>query len=86
MGPTFHQKFYYIMVVKVNGIQQWGNSISITKHRVKMKTTPEEERDHLGDLSIDGKKILTLILKKECMRIWNGFNWLRVRSSVMYMA
>jgi hypothetical protein len=34
-----------------------------------------EERDHLGDLGIDGRRRL---LKEYCMRLSKGFNWLTI--------
>jgi hypothetical protein len=39
-------------------------------------------RDHyLGDLSIGERIILKFILKKQDVRVWTGFIWLRIRSS-----
>jgi hypothetical protein len=35
---------------------------------------------HLGDLDVDGR-ILNWILKKQNMRMWTGFIWLRIRTS-----
>jgi len=29
-------------------------------------------RDHLGDQGVDGKVILKLILRKQCMRLWES--------------
>ena len=39
------------------------------------------ERDHLEDLSLDGRIIVKLILKKSVGRAWVGLTWLRVRTS-----
>jgi hypothetical protein len=36
-----------------------------------------EWRDHLGDLGIEGRIIVKLILKKQDVRVWIGFRWLR---------
>jgi hypothetical protein len=40
-----------------------------------------EGRNHLGDLSIDERIILKWILKKQGMRMWTGFMWLRIRTN-----
>jgi hypothetical protein len=37
-------------------------------------------KDHLGDQCIYEKVILKRILKKQDVRVWTGFIWLRVRS------
>jgi hypothetical protein len=37
-------------------------------------------RDHLEDLSIDGK-ILELVLWKKGGKMWTGFIWLRIGTS-----
>jgi hypothetical protein len=36
-----------------------------------------EKRNYMGDLEVDGKMTLDRILRKEGVRIWTGFNWLR---------
>jgi hypothetical protein len=33
------------------------------------------ERDHLEDPSVDGRIILTGVLREQAARIRNGFNW-----------
>jgi hypothetical protein len=38
-------------------------------------------RNHLGELGVDRRIMLKLILKKYDMRVWTEFNWLRVGSS-----
>jgi len=38
------------------------------------------ERDHWGDLGIDGKLILIRIFKKWGVGLWNGSSWLRIRT------
>jgi hypothetical protein len=35
-------------------------------------------------LGVDGRIILKWSLKKEDVRMWNGFNWLRIWSTVFY--
>ena len=35
------------------------------------------ERDHLGDLGVDGKIILRLIIRKWDVGIWTESSWLR---------
>jgi hypothetical protein len=37
-------------------------------------------RDHLEDSGMDGRIILICILKKLGIRVWTGFNWLRIGS------
>jgi hypothetical protein len=32
--------------------------------------------DHLGDLSVNGR--IKSLLKKYCVRVWTGLNWLRI--------
>ena len=36
------------------------------------------ERDHLGDLGVDGRIILRLISRKWDMGVWTGSSWLRI--------
>jgi hypothetical protein len=38
--------------------------------------------DHLGNLGADRRIIFKGILKKQGVKMWTGFNWLRLRSSV----
>jgi hypothetical protein len=37
-----------------------------------------EGRNHLGDPSVDGKKILRWIFRKWDVGVWNGSSWLRI--------
>jgi hypothetical protein len=37
-------------------------------------------RNHLGNLVVDGRIILKLILWKYGGRVWTGFIWLRIRT------
>jgi hypothetical protein len=36
------------------------------------------ERDHSGDISVDGRIILEWILGKYGGKVWTGFIWLRI--------
>lgn len=38
-------------------------------------------KDNLGDLSLNGRMILKLILHKVCVNIWKRYNWFMVGSS-----
>jgi hypothetical protein len=38
------------------------------------------ERDHLEDPGLDGRKILKWILEKQGATMWTGFKWLRIGS------
>jgi hypothetical protein len=38
-------------------------------------------RDHLKDLSLDGKVILEWILRKDCGKMCTGFIWFRIGTS-----
>jgi hypothetical protein len=38
-------------------------------------------KGHLGKLGVDDRIILKCILKKQSVRIWTGFNWLKIVSS-----
>jgi hypothetical protein len=40
-----------------------------------------QSEDHFRGLGVDGRIILRGILKKRIMRIWTGFNLLRIRIS-----
>jgi hypothetical protein len=39
---------------------------------------PEEKKDHLGDLSADGRIILRWIFRKWDVVVWTGLVWLRM--------
>jgi hypothetical protein len=39
-------------------------------------------RAHLEDIGKDGRIILKYILDKLCGRVWTGFIWFRIRTSV----
>jgi hypothetical protein len=45
------------------------------------KCIQNKGRHHLGDLDKKGRTILKWVLKKHGVRMWNGFNWLRIGSS-----
>jgi len=36
----------------------------------------QKGKDHLGDLSVDGRMIIKQILKKWDVRLWTRFKWL----------
>jgi len=38
-------------------------------------------RDHLRDRIINGRKIINWILKKQRVKMWTGFIWLRTRTN-----
>jgi hypothetical protein len=40
-----------------------------------------KERNHLGDLGVDGNIILKCVLKTQSVRVWSGLNWLRIGCS-----
>jgi len=37
------------------------------------------------DVSINGRIVLNLILQKQYVRVWTGFNWLRIRSNFVLL-
>jgi hypothetical protein len=39
------------------------------------------ERDHLGDIGTDGRKILKWITEEKVVKVWIGYNWLRIGSN-----
>jgi hypothetical protein len=43
-----------------------------------------EEKGHLCDIGIDGRIILKLILEKYSVRVWMGFNWLKIWPDGMF--
>jgi hypothetical protein len=47
----------------------------------KKKNAYKRRRNHLGDLDVDGRIILTQILQKYSVKMWTGFIWLSIRSS-----
>jgi hypothetical protein len=40
-----------------------------------------KRRDHLRDLRVYGRIILKCILKKQDVRVWTGFIWLRIETA-----
>jgi hypothetical protein len=44
-----------------------------------------KRRDHFAGLSVDGRIILKWILEKEGVRLWNGFNWLRMGAIICFI-
>jgi hypothetical protein len=36
------------------------------------------ERDHLGEIGVDGRIILRLVLRKWYVGVWTGLIWLRI--------
>jgi hypothetical protein len=42
-----------------------------------------EGKDHLGDIGLDGVILLKWILKKQGRRLWTGFIWLRIGTTVI---
>jgi hypothetical protein len=44
-----------------------------------------EELKSLGDLCLEGRIILKKILEKYGMKMWTGFNWLRLRPDVSFL-
>jgi hypothetical protein len=35
----------------------------------------------MDDTLVDGRIILKIIFEKQCVKVWNGLNWFRMRSS-----
>jgi hypothetical protein len=50
-------------------------------HR-KFHSENPKERERLEGLPADDRIILKWILKKYCVRLWTGFNWLRIGPGV----
>jgi hypothetical protein len=44
-----------------------------------------QKRDHWGNLGMDGRIILELVLKEYGVRIWTGFIWLRMMSCSRFL-
>jgi hypothetical protein len=44
-----------------------------------------EERDHLKNLSVDGRIIFKWILTKWSERVWNGSIWFRIETIGRFM-
>jgi hypothetical protein len=47
----------------------------------KILVTKPEEKDMLGELGVDGRIILKLILKNYDVWLWARFMWFRIESS-----
>jgi hypothetical protein len=47
----------------------------------KILVRKPEEKDMLGELGVDGRIILKLILKNYDVRMWTRFVWFRIESS-----
>jgi hypothetical protein len=48
--------------------------------RMKLWSGNLKTKDSLEDLRIDEKMILKLILKTQCLWVWNGLSWLGIVS------
>jgi len=35
----------------------------------------------MAKVGVDGMTVLECILEKQCVKMWTGFNWLRIRSN-----
>ena len=40
-----------------------------------------EGKNHLGESSVDGRKVLRWIFRKLDVGLWTGLNWLSIRTS-----
>jgi len=40
-----------------------------------------KERNNMGDIDVEGNKILEYILRKEGGKVWNGYLWIRIGTS-----
>jgi hypothetical protein len=60
-----------------------GACSTLERHEKRVKTIggkPEGKRP-LGELDVNGKIILELILRKWCEKAWTGCNWLSTGTS-----
>jgi len=53
----------------------------IRKMHTKLSSGNENITDHLGSLGVDGRLILKLMLMKQGLRVWIGFNQFKIWSS-----
>jgi hypothetical protein len=52
-----------------------------TRMHFKFRLENLKGRNYLEGLGIDGMKILRWILKKQDVKVWTGFIWLRILTS-----
>jgi hypothetical protein len=55
-------------------------AVLIGELRNAYKIETVKGRGHLGDLGIGGRLLLKWILEKWDMRMWTGFNWVKIGS------
>jgi hypothetical protein len=57
------------------------HSIPIDEKCIKFWSENQKERDHAEDVAVDGRTILKWIIKKQHVKVWNGFTWLKLGTS-----
>jgi hypothetical protein len=69
-------------VIKKTNMRWAGHVVRVGKSRgvCRILVGNMRERDHLEDLRVDGKKILSWIYRKWDGGAWTGLIWLRIRT------
>lgn len=72
-----------ILRVNTSGLVIWARLVACSGNMrnayIILVAQPKWKRPH-EELSIDGRSVLKFILKRQDVRVWNGFIWLTIGS------
>jgi hypothetical protein len=81
----FYSSAYIIRVIKSRKMKWVGHIMHMRETRNTYRIGEPEGKKPLGRLGIIGKVISKWALKKEVVKMWTGFIWLRTGSSGRFL-